>query len=231
MIPSDSLRQGFLKFQLADGSTQTLTPAEVKLVDPLNIGVNPNMTNYMNQYPSGNDPAYGQDGGLNFSGFRFNAPSHRNDRAIVGKFDFHVDPAGKHTVTFRGTVAHNTDDLILAQFPGQDPGSTLRDKSMGFAAQYTATPNQSLVNVFSLGFTRFSQSLSGVSGPVLFMNPLDSLQNFNARASSQRLPTWNPANDLTWTKGRHTITTGLNFRFMHNNTSLFTSSFPRYGFG
>ncbi len=189
------------------------------------------MARVMNEYPSGNDPAYGQDGGLNFSGFRFNAPSHRNDRAIVGKLDFHLDPAGKHTVTFRGTLAHNTDDLILAQFPGQGPGSTLRDKSSGFAAQYTAIPKDNLVNVFSLGFTRFAQSTSGVTGPVLFMNPLDSLQNFNARASSQRLPTLNPADDLTWTKGRHTVTTGFNFRFMHNNASLLTSSFPRYGFG
>src|SRR6185369_7661953 len=103
MIPSDSLRQGFLKFQLADGSTQTLTPAEVKLVDPLNLGVNSAMQKVLNQYPSGNDPAFGQDGGLNFSGFRFNAPSHRNDRAIVGKLDFHLDAAGKHSLSLRGT--------------------------------------------------------------------------------------------------------------------------------
>jgi hypothetical protein len=231
VIPSDSLRQGFLKFQLADGSVQTLTPNEVKLVDPLNVGVNSNMVNVMKQYPAGNDPAFGQDGGLNFSGFRFNAPSHRNDRAIVGKVDFQLDPAGKHTLAVRTTVAHNTDDVILAQFPGQDPGSTLRDKSWGFAAQYTAIPRQNLVNVFSLGFTRFAQSTSGVSGPVLFMNPLDSLQNFNARASSQRLPTLNPTDDLTWTRGKHTITTGFNFRIIRNNTSLFTSSYPKYGFG
>src|SRR5499427_7912569 len=146
VIPSDSLREGFLKFQLTDGSVQTLTPAEVKVVDPLNTGVNPNMQAVLNQYPIGNDPAYGQDGGLNFSGFRFNAPSHRNDRAIVGKLDFHLDPAGKHTLAVRGTVAHNTDDLILAQFPGQDPASTLRDRSWGFSAQYTAVPKQNLVN-------------------------------------------------------------------------------------
>src|SRR6516164_1391419 len=230
-IPSDSLRQGFLKFQLQDGSTQTLTPAEVKAVDPLNIGVNSSMQAVLNQYPVGNDPAFGQDGGLNFSGFRFNAPSHRNDKAIVGKLDFHLDGAGKHILALRGTVARNTDDQILAQFPGQGPASTLRDHSWGFAAQYTATPSASLVNVFNLGFTRFLQTNSGVSGPVLFMNPLDSLQNFNARATNQRLPTLNPSDDLTWTKGKHTITTGLNLRLIHNNTSLLTSSFAHYGFG
>ena len=231
VIPSDSLRQGLLKFQLADGSIQTLTPAEVKAVDPLNIGVNSSMQSVLNQYPVGNDPAFGQDGGLNFSGFRFNAPSHRNDRAIVGKLDFHLDSAGKHIVAVRGTVAHSTDDQVLAQFPGQGPSSTLRDHSWGFAAQYTVTPSASIVNVFNLGFTRFLQGTSGVGGPVLFMNPLDSLQNFNARATNQRLPTFNPADDLTWTRGKHTITTGLNLRLIHNNTSLLTSSFAHYGFG
>ena len=231
VIPSDALRQGFLKFQLADGSIQTLTPAEVKSVDPLNIGVNRSMMALLNQYPVGNDPAYGQDGGLNFSGVRFNAPSHRNDKAIVGKLDFHLDNAGRHILAIRGTVAHNTDDQILAQFPGQTPASTLRDHSWGFAAQYTATPKSNLVNVVNVGFTRFVQATSGVSGPILFANPLDSLQNYNARASRQTLPTWNPADDLTWTKGKHTVTAGFNFRVMRNNTSLLTSAFAHYGFG
>jgi len=231
VIPSDSLRQGFLKFQLNDGTIQTLTPAEVKLVDPLNIGVNKAMQDVLNQYPEGNDPAFGQDNGLNFSGFRFNAPSHRNDKAIVGKFDLHPDAAGKHILAVRTTVAHNTEDQILAQFPGQGPASTLLDRSWGISAQYTFTPAPNVVNVFNLGFTRFAQANSGVSGPVLFMNPLDSLQNFSARATAQHLPTVNPSDDLTWSKGKHTVTAGLNFRFIHNNTSLFTSSFAHYGFG
>ena len=129
IVPSDSMRQGVLTFQLADGSTQTLTPSEVKLVDPLNIGVNSNMLRVMNEYPTGNDPAFGQDGGLNFSGLRFNAPSRRNDRAIVGRLDFHLDNSGRHTLNLRGTLADNKDDVILAQFPGQTPSSTLRDNS------------------------------------------------------------------------------------------------------
>src|SRR6185369_11548919 len=62
-------------------------------------------------------------------------------------------------------------------------------------------------------------------------NPLDSLQNFNARPAKQVMPTFNPSDDLTWTKGKHTITTGVNFRFIRNGTSLSTSSFARFGFG
>lgn len=230
-VPSDSLRQGLLKFQMADGSTQTLTANEVRQVDPLGIGVNASLLKVLNQYPTGNDPAFGQDGGLNFSGFRFNAPSRRNDKALVGKLDFHLDGAGMHTLSIRGTAARNVDDVILAQFPGQGPASILHDRSKGFAAQYTAILRPSLVNQLGLGYTRFAQSTSGISGPVLFMNPLDSLQNFNARPATQAMPTFNPTDDLTWTAGKHTLTTGVNFRFIRNNTSLFTSSYAKYGFG
>ena len=230
-VPSDTMRQGILTFQLADGSTQSLSPAEIRQVDPLHQGVNANMLKVLNAYPAGNDPTFGEDGGLNFSGFRFNAPSHRDDRAIVGKIDYHIDAAGKHTLSVRGTLADNTDDQILAQFPGQAPASTLRDNSKGISAQYTAILKPNLINVFNFGYTRFGQAFSGVTGPALFQTALDPLQNPYARPIGQRLPTLNPTDDLTWIKGKHTITTGVNLRFIHNNTASDANSFARYGYG
>jgi hypothetical protein len=230
-VPSDSMRQGILKFQLADGTTQSLTPAEIRQVDPLHQGVNEAMLKVLNSYPAGNDPTFGEDGGLNYSGFRFNAPSHRDDRALVGKIDYHVDAAGKHTVSVRGTLADNTDDQILAQFPGQAPASTLRDNSKGVAAQYTAILKPNLINVFNFGYTRFGQAYSGFTVPLLFQTALDPLQNPYARPIGQRLPTINPADDLTWIKGKHTITTGFNFRFIDNHLASDANSFARYGYG
>jgi hypothetical protein len=230
-VPSDSLRAGLLKFALADGSTQTLTPAQIRQVDPNSQGVNTAMLQVLNQYPRGNDPAFGQDGGLNFSGFRFNAPSHQSDHAIVGKLDFHLDRSGAHTLSVRGTLADNTSDQILAQFPGQAPASTLRDNSKGIAARYTAILSPTMVNVFNLGYTRFGQALSGVSGPVLFQTGLDPLQNYSARPYAQRLPTINFGDDLSWTKGKHTITAGFSARLIDNDTTSFASSFARYGYG
>src|SRR6202790_844750 len=230
-VPSDTLRQGNILFALADGSVQTLTPQDIRNVDPQHLGVNQAMLKVLNQYPHGNDPSYGEDGGLDFSGFRFNAASHRNDRAIVGKLDFHIDSAGKHTVSVRGTLADNTEDQILAQFPGQGPASTLRDTSKGLSAQYTWFVKPTFINVFNLGFTRFSPALSGATGPVLFQTSLDPLQNPYARPFGQRLPTLNPSNDVTWTKGRHTLTFGFNARIIHNDTSSLANSFARYGYG
>ncbi len=56
------------------------------------------------------------------------------------------------------------------------------------------------------------------------------MQNYNARANGRILPVNNIVDTLTWTKGKHTITTGLNFRIMTNNKSTYTQSYPTYGF-
>src|SRR5439155_14766036 len=69
------------------------------------------------------------------------------------------------------------------------------------------------------------------TGPALFQTALDPLQNPYARPMGQRLPTLNPTEDLTWIKGKHTITTGVNLRFIHNNIASDANSFARYGYG
>ncbi len=245
-VPSDTLRQGIFKYTMCNNPSglngicdpakdtilvQTLSASDLKSVDPLNQGVNASILPVLNQYPHGNAPSFGEDGGLNFSGYRFNAPSHRSDHAIVGKIDVHLDRAAKHTLSVRGTLADNTDDQILAQLPGQSPASTLRDNSKGFAAQYTAVLKTNLINVLNVSYTRFGQALSGVTGPLLFQTSLDPLQNPYARPFAQTLPTLNPNDDVTWTKGPHTITAGFSFRVIHNNTSSYANSFPRYGYG
>jgi len=241
-VPSDALRAGTFTFGACNDSLgvcqpsdpvkiYSLTPAQVQQVDPLAVGPNASILPVLQQYPTGNNPSFGEDGGLNFSGYRFNAPFHRSDRAIVGKIDLHVDSAGKHTVSLRSTLAHNTDDQIPAQFPGQLPASTLRDNSKGFAAQYTAILNSSLINVVNFGYTRFGQSFSGQTGPLLFQTSLDPLLNPYARPSSQVLPTVNLNDGITWVKGKHTLTAGGGFSIIHNNTSSFATSFARYGYG
>jgi hypothetical protein len=60
-VPSDSLRQGTLRFALSDGSIQTLTQADVLAVDPLHLGFNPAMETYLNSFPAGNDPSLAAD--------------------------------------------------------------------------------------------------------------------------------------------------------------------------
>ncbi len=232
-VPSESLKQGYLKVQLTDGSVQTLSPSEIRQVDPLGIGVNAGYQKILNQYPVGNAPAYGQDGGLNFSGYRFNAPDHLNNMAWVAKADYRLDSAGKHMLSVRGTLADNTEDQILAEFPGQAPASTERDNNKGLSAHYTAVLSSSLVNSFTYGLTRLDENLSGVSGTGFQFEPtaLAPLENWAARARGRTNPLNNFLDDVNWSKGRHTITMGLNFRLNSNHLSMFTNSYPLYAYG
>src|SRR5581483_3603264 len=64
-VPSDSFKQGIVKVQLKEGSIVSLTPADVKAIDPLGVGENPYIANLFKSYPSGNNPGGVADKGLN----------------------------------------------------------------------------------------------------------------------------------------------------------------------
>ena len=102
------------------------------------------------------------------------------------------------------------------------------------SARYTAIITPTLINSFTYGLTRLDENLSGVSGTGFQFEPtaLSPLQNWSARAQEAApIPCNNLLDDVTWTKGKHTITTGLNFRYNQNNTSSFTNAFPLYAYG
>ena len=228
-VPTETLKQGIVQFRLNNGTIGQLSPDEVKQVDPLGLGYSATMKSILSQYPAANDLASGSDRGLNFGVFRFNAPFIRNDRAYVAKMDFNLDKAARHTLMLRGTLAGNSRAEILAQFPGQDPAANVLDNSRGLAARYTAVLTPSLVNVFSYGFTRLGVAQSGTSGPSLTFDGLSTLQNFT-RGFNRIIPTTNLVNDLTWTKGAHTVQAGINFRLVQNDRNSFANSFPSYSY-
>jgi hypothetical protein len=231
-VPTESLKQGIVRFRQNDGTIGALNPAEVAQVDPLRLGFSPTMQQILNAYPAGNDPVAGSDRGLNFSGLRFNAPLTRNDRAYVAKFDFNLDKSGKHSAMWRGTLADNQRDQILAQFPGQDAAAKQVDNSRGMATRYTAVISPNLINVASYGYTRLGIAQAGTPGTALNFDGISSPVNFAAAARSfgRIIPTHNIANDLTWNKGRHVVTGGINFRFITNDRNSFATAYPSYSF-
>lgn len=231
-VPTENLKNGLLTFGTSDGGTQTLNAADIKAVDPLGIGVNQKLLNLLKAYPAANDAPYGADGGLNFAGFRFNAPNKRDDRAYVGKMDFVLDSKAKHTLYVRGTLSNASRDLLsaLAQFPGQDPASRYLDNSKGIAVHHTGLLKPNLINSFTYGYTRQGIQQSGTVGTAFTFNDLDPLQNFNARGSGRILPVHNFVDDVTWTQGKHTIVTGVNFRVMTNDRFAYGQSYPSFGY-
>jgi hypothetical protein len=146
--------------------------------------------------------------------------------------DFILDSAAKQTISIRGTLSNANQDqpTALAQFPGQQPASELLNNSKGIAATYTAILTPTLINNLTFGYTRQGLAYSGTTGDSFQLYPLDELTNYNARGNGRILPVDNVVDTLTWTKGKHTITTGLNFRIMTNNKFTYSQSYPSYGF-
>ncbi len=229
-VPSDSLKNGIINVGLANGSVVTLNPAQVKTIDPLSIGENQGFLKLLQQFPSGNDPQYGADSGLNFSGIVFNAPNKLDNRVYVAKFDWIVDSAAKNVVSFRGTLSNEGNTNAVAQFPGQAAASNLLSDNRGFSARYTSTITPALVNVATVGLSRIGYGITGTTGTGLYLGDVSSLYNYNERPNSRINPTWNVADDITWTKGSHTVTAGLNFRNINNNLSTYANSYPNYYF-
>jgi len=229
VVPTETYKQGIVQFRMNNGAIGQLTPAQIRQVDPLGIGINPTMLDILKKYPAGNDPNSSADRGLNFSILRFNAPKKLNYRTYVLKNDFNIDKAGKHTLSLRGTLADNSEDDVLAQFPGLPSQSQQVDQSKGLSARYTTVITPTLVNTFNYGYTRLKNVVTGAQGPSLaffFANPETSFP----RALNRIAPVHNFVNDATWTKGKHTVQFGVNIRLNTNDRASFATSFPAYSF-
>lgn len=232
VVPSQTLRQGILTVTGDDGANYQVSPDEFRAADPAGLGINPAMMDILNAFPVGNDPSSGTDGGLNFDGFRFNAPLQIDNKAYVAKFDFNLDKNGSHRVSWRGTLADNIADneAALAQFPGQD-GSKILNNSRGFVSSYTGVLAPTLINTFRFGYTRQGLAITGADGPEFGLFDIDDQQNFNVRNSGRRIPVYNIANDMNWVKGNHNFKFGGNLRFIRNNSSNANEVWPEFTLG
>jgi hypothetical protein len=226
-VPSAALRAGTIMVRATNGETYALTPAILKSIDPLGLGPNPAMLNVFSQLPEANDPSLGRDLGLNFSGFRFNAPLTLDNRAYVGKVDVKLDPQSRHNLSVRATVADMSEDVGLAQFPGQSAASVLKNSSYGVGASYTSVLSPSVVNVANLGLTNIRLKQTGVLGPSFSMDSLAAPTDFT-RPFEREAPTYNLTNDLTWTKGTHSMSMGGNLRFVRNQRTSYANAFPSF---
>jgi hypothetical protein len=229
-VPSAAMRQGTLTFQNSNGAITALSADQLKAVDPAHIGVSPAILSILNQFPAGNDPSTGYDSGLNFVGYRFNAPQNLTYNAYVGKMDFQLDSAGRHILSVRGTLAGNSETLNPQSFPGQPINNVLLNNSRGLSATYTGVLTPSLVNAASFGLTRIGNNQTGPVGTAFSIDSIDPFVNYNTRGYVRIAPTYNITDNLTWNKGPHSITTGTNVRFVRNGYNNFTNSWPTYSF-
>jgi hypothetical protein len=230
-VPVTSTPQGLLV---------TMSPAMLAQIDPnctgtgtcpLGPGANPAIEQIMTLYPHANCPfcsnANNTADGFNFQGFTFAGSSPQDLNTYIVKLDYNITRNGNHHLFLRGNLQddRNSDP---PQFPGLIP--TLKDviPSKGLAVGYTAILSGTLINNFRYGFVR--QALTEVGSgrqDYVDLRGLDTTRGDENHSFIVAVPVHNFVDDLSWTKGSHTIQVGANFRMIGDIRNSTLSSFSR----
>src|SRR5579864_105286 len=111
VIPTPSMCQGLFRYLDVNGNLVTVTPAQLTLLDPRGIGIDPamidlvNHTGYLDKtFCTGktvtNDNAAGD--GFNYAGFVFRAPTTLDNDVFIARVDYRITADGKRLLFWRG---------------------------------------------------------------------------------------------------------------------------------
>ena len=224
--PTASFQQGIITYQGDDsgGNVQTTTVSAAQLaaldapcvangVCPSGPGASAAALAYFNQYPASNGTSLG-DGGFNFGSYTFSSPNPVTLNTSIGRIDY--TPTQNHRIFVRGNLQKDTT-AGTEQFPGQGPSYLLIDNTKGLAAGDTWTLTSNLVNDVRYGYTRQAYSNRGPGkGDYVDFRGLTTLTSEN-RSTVVSVPVNNIVDNLSWSKGKHSLQFGGNWRLVHHN--------------
>ncbi len=229
-----------------DAHCSTPQPGYPQGTCPLGPGVNPLVANaqgtgLFQQYPTANSQGCGNNDGFNIACYTFSAPNPTRLNTTIARIDYNLTRSGTQRLFLRGN--YQTDKTSQPpQFPGGDPINVVRDTSRAIAVGYTATISNSIVNSFRFGLTRQSQENAGIeNGPQVIFRFYDDLHPGVGSVSPStsftrnfQIPVYNWTDDLSWTRGKHTLQFGTNIRYIQNNRATdaaninYASTNPNY---
>ncbi|HMD96644.1 MAG TPA: carboxypeptidase-like regulatory domain-containing protein [Terriglobia bacterium] len=220
-VPSASLRQGVVKYLDVNGNVDALSPQQITAMDPLQMGPDAAVLNYFNSYPEPNDSSVGD--GYNYSGFRFAAPVNNNFYTYIARLDYHLNSRGTQNLFWRGNLMNDLDVLTPALVPGLPPEVTQENFSKGFVLGLISNLGATKVNTLHWGLTRQSvNNLGDSTQPWILFRGLD--QGIT-RSHGLTLPINDVGDDLSWSRGPHTLQFGAVTRFISNPRNSLQNSF------
>jgi hypothetical protein len=242
LVPSGNMRNGIITYECQTGSANcpasglfTLSPADLGKLDPLcsglgtcpqGPGADPAAEKVFQTYPLPNNPTGGGDG-FNIAAFTFADPTPGKLDTYIIKLDYNLTSNGSHRLFFRGNLQN--DHLTGSdgsQFPGQPPNTINTNNSKGIAAGYTAVLSNTLINDFRYGYIREGLGEAGLQKEpyiafyVGIASPLGETPTINVQ-----VPLNDFVDDVTWTKGKHTLQFGTNLRIINNARQSNAQSF------
>jgi hypothetical protein len=239
-VPSDNLRNGIVSYLCDAGSdpncpaggVEQLSAATLAKLDPdcstqpgfgaggtcpLGPGANPAVEALFNQYPHPNTDIVGD--GFNFRGFQFIAPAPAKLNTSIVKLDYNLTSNGSHRLFVRGNLQSDNIaglGILGPQFPGAPPTEIDYSNNKGIAVGYTALLNSNLINNFRYGYIRQGLDTVGLQSQA-FINfrGMDDLTGETPTTRSV-VPLHNIVDDVTWTKGTHSLQFGANIRIIND---------------
>jgi len=191
---------------------------------PLDGGADPYVSNVLGsnpsaiftKYPEPNTDSVGD--GLDFRGYTFPAPAPTKHDTYILKLDYKLTSSGNHSLFVKGHLQnwHNSD---APQFPGLPPNDFLTNNSKGLFVGYTALFTNTFINNVRYGYIR--QGLGDTGLGVSDYNYFRGMANFQGAGFTPseltNVPVHNLVDDVSWTKGKHTIQFGGNLRVITDN--------------
>jgi Carboxypeptidase regulatory-like domain/TonB dependent receptor len=233
VIPTPSMCQGIFRYLDLNGNLVTVTPAQLTLLDPKHIGIdpamlNPSHTGYLDKtfctpQTATNDFAAGD--GFNFAGFVFRAPTSLDNDVFIARVDYRLTSDGRHLLFWRGALQdlRNPGAPFL---PGDAPEQTTADHSKGFAVGYTTVLSPTLTNSFVWGFTRQSFGVVGNTPNNQAWNTFLGLDQGIAYSHNFQVNLHNLKDDLSWTKKTHAFQFGTAIGLARDPRESFLHSNP-----
>lgn len=232
-VPTTAYQGGSLIYQDASGGKTTLSPAQVTQLDtdagcqvcntaayPFGPGPNPNSLAYFKAMPAANGTTAGD--GLNEGSFTFASPNPVTVNTSIGRIDW--TPNEKQRIFVRGGLQKDTTGYA-EQFPGQPPSQNFEDNTKGIIGGDTWSISPNMVNDVRFGYIRQGNSIRGLGTTDFVDFRFLSSPTAETRTTVQSVPVTNVVDNFSWTKGKHSIQLGGNWRLIHQNRESDANSY------
>ncbi len=214
-----------LRYKAVDGSTQTLTTAQIATLDAgctlcVAPGVDDALISYLAPEPYANGSSQGD--GLNYGSYTFSSPRPKTFNTSIAKIDYNLN--SKNHLFVRGNLQKDLrGDLV--NLPGQPPSNSHNDNTKGIAFGHTFMPTSNIVNDLRYGYIRQGYSDSGIGQGDYVTIRFFTQPTAQTRSTILSVPTHNITDSFTWTKGNHTLQIGGGWNSTLNNNGSNGGSF------
>lgn len=220
-VPTEDFRSGAVRYLTTGGEVRTISPEQLRAIDPRGIGPNPVALDLLRRFPLPNDRSTIDP--LNFAGFRFNSPVRDSMNTALARVDLRWTDS--QNLWIRASAQNDRGEAAL-QLPGTPPPIITRDTSKGIVAGWSSTWGARWTQTVRYGLTRLAlDEIGTTTGPQFsFGGGIGAPIPFTY-SRGRRTPTHNLTGDWAWQpSARHLVQLGGNFRWIANNRYNFEAN-------